>query len=67
MKWFARDCGDTSYTNGCLLCSYHHSIIHRGEWTIAFAPDGVPEFIPPKWLDPYQKPRRNTLHHFDPG
>ena len=67
VKWFTRDCGQTSYTNGCLLCAHHHSIIHRGEWTIAFAADGVPEFIPPKWLDPYQKPRRNTLHHFDPG
>ena len=27
------------------------------------APDGIPEFIPPKWVDPKQVPRRNTLHH----
>ena len=67
VQWFARECGQTSYTKGCLLCAHHHSIIHRGEWTIAFAPDGVPEFIPPKWLDPDQNPRRNNLHQFDLG
>jgi hypothetical protein len=24
--------------------------------------DELPEFIPPKWMDPEQKPIRNTAH-----
>jgi hypothetical protein len=55
--------GPTSYENGCLLCPFHHAEIHRGHWQVRMAPDGIPEFIPPKWVDPKQVPRRNTLHH----
>jgi hypothetical protein len=62
VRWWDRDLGRTSYNNGVLLCTYHHSEIHRGAWTIAFADDGVPEFIPPTWIDAEQRPRRNTLH-----
>jgi hypothetical protein len=57
------DDGPTSDTNGCLLCPFHHAEIHRGHWLVRMAPDGVPEFIPPKWVDPRQVPRRNTVHH----
>ena len=49
--------------NGCLLCPFHHAEVHKGHWKVRLAPDGVPEFIPPKWVDPRQVPRRNTLHH----
>ncbi len=63
VKWWARDLGETSYQNGTLLCSFHHTEIHRGDWRIQPGPDGVPEFVPPKWLDSAQKPRRNTAHH----
>jgi hypothetical protein len=66
VKWFGRDLGTTSYDNGVLLCTYHHSEIHRSEWHIQFAADGRPELVPPKWLDPKQVPRRNTLHHVNP-
>jgi hypothetical protein len=62
IKHWADD-GPSSYENGCLLCPYHHAEIHRGHWQVRLAPDGVPEFIPPKWVDPRQVPRRNTLHH----
>jgi hypothetical protein len=24
---------------------------------------GVPEWLPPPWLDPDRRPRRNTAHH----
>ena len=57
--------GPSSYRNGCLLCRHHHAQIHREDWEIRFAADGVPEFIPPPWVDPTRKPRRNTLHHLD--
>jgi hypothetical protein len=26
-------------------------------------PDGIPEFIPPTWIDPERKPQRNRAHH----
>ncbi|MET0862857.1 MAG: DUF222 domain-containing protein, partial [Nakamurella sp.] len=61
LSWL--DGGESSYENGCLLCRAHHTIVHQGEWTIIFAPDGIPEFIPPPWIDKDQKPRRNTIHH----
>jgi hypothetical protein len=25
--------------------------------------DGLPEWIPPRWIDPQQTPRRNITHH----
>jgi len=59
------DGGPSSYDNGCLLCPFHHAEIHRGHWQMRIAPDGIPEFIPPPWVDPRQVPRRNTLHHLD--
>ncbi len=60
---FWADNGRTAYHNGCLLCRHHHSEIHRGHWTITIAPDGVPDFTPPPWVDPTRTPQRNTLHH----
>ncbi len=65
IEFWRRDFGDTSYANGCLLCPHHHTEIHKLEWVIQIAADGTPEFIPPRWLDPVQRPRRNTLRKFD--
>jgi hypothetical protein len=50
--------GTTSTDNGCLLCSFHHHLIHRGHWQIQ-SRGGIPWFIPPPWTDPEQKPLRN--------
>jgi hypothetical protein len=58
--WWSRG-GHTVLTNLVLLCSRHHTDIHAGEWTIQML-DGIPWFTPPKWLDPDQKPLRNTIH-----
>jgi hypothetical protein len=44
-----------------LLCAHHHTLIHTRHWTIRMI-DGVPYFIPPRWVDPAQTPQRNTLH-----
>ncbi len=60
---FWADQGETSYRNGCLPCRHHHSEVHRGNWDIRFADDGVPEFLPPAWIDAARAPRRNTSHH----
>ncbi len=66
VEFFGRDLGVTGYANGCLLCAFHHSEIHREQWRAQVAIDGVPEFIPPRWIDPEQRPRRNTVHHLSP-
>jgi hypothetical protein len=54
------DGGPTDLSNGVLLCNHHHQVIHQGDWAIVLGADGRPEFIPPGWLDPLQRPRRNT-------
>ncbi|MCW6009497.1 HNH endonuclease [Micromonospora sp. CPCC 205371] len=54
--------GDTALNNGVLLCGHHHRVIHRGEWEARMADDGRPEFIPPAYVDPERKPRRNIYH-----
>lgn len=56
------DGGATSIDNTALLCGYHHTLIHQGDWTATMI-DGIPHFIPPPWIDPTQTPQRNTLHH----
>ena len=53
--------GPTSTDNGTLLCSHHHHLIHKEQWTIHMR-SGVPWFIPPPHIDPHQKPRRNHHH-----
>ncbi len=47
----------------CLLCAYHHRLLHHSDWEIRIAADGTPECIPPEWLDPQRQPRRNRAHH----
>jgi len=42
---------------------YVHREIHHGHWDIRFADDGIPEFLPPPWIDPTRTPRRNMMHH----
>jgi hypothetical protein len=57
------DGGPTNLSNLVLLCSYHHRLIHHTDWQIRINPtDGLPEFIPPAYIDPDQLPRRNTYH-----
>ena len=65
INFWERDFGRTCLDNGCLLCRHHHTEIHKEEWVIRMAADGLPEFIPPRWIDPQQKPRRNTLRKYD--
>jgi hypothetical protein len=55
--------GPTSLGNLVLLCGFHHSEVHRPEhWTVFIARDGLPTFVPPKHIDPDQKPVRNKYH-----
>jgi hypothetical protein len=57
------DGGKTCLDNAVLACGYHHRIIHQGQWQVRINPtDGLPEFIPPSYVDPLRHPRRNTYH-----
>ncbi|HEY2175541.1 MAG TPA: DUF222 domain-containing protein, partial [Mycobacteriales bacterium] len=56
------DGGPTALTNLVLLCGHHHRTIHHHGWQARIV-DGLPEFLPPPWIDPTQTPRRNRLHH----
>jgi hypothetical protein len=55
------DGGLTDVDNMVLLCLYHHMEVHHAGWSIRMV-NGVPEFIPPKWLDQEQVPIRNVAH-----
>ena len=57
------DGGPTDVGNGVLLCGHHHRLIHTSRWQVRIAADGLPEFIPPAFVDPHRRPRRNTRHH----
>lgn len=54
----------TCIDDGCLLCGFHHREHERLGWTGVML-QGIPHFVPPRWLDPDQVPRRNHAH--DPG
>ena len=45
--------GSTGTENGTLLCSHHHHLIHKEQWTIQMR-SGIPWFIPPPHVDPGQ-------------
>ncbi|GIJ21242.1 HNH endonuclease signature motif containing protein [Micromonospora lutea] len=55
--------GNTSLANAVLLCRHHHRQVHHHGWQVRLAADGHPEFLPPTWFDPDQRPRRNRLRH----
>ncbi|MBV9314857.1 MAG: DUF222 domain-containing protein [Pseudonocardia sp.] len=51
--------GETKLGNLTMLCKVHHRLVHRSGWTVRID-NGLPEFIPPAWIDPHQKPRRQV-------
>jgi hypothetical protein len=58
VPWWAG--GPTDRDNGVLLCGFHHGLYDDEVWRIRFAGDGIPEAIPPPWVDEHQRPAR---HH----
>jgi hypothetical protein len=56
--------GTTDLANLCLVCPYHHRHFERLHWQVVMR-GGVPYWIPPPWVDPDQRPIRNTAHHLD--
>lgn len=54
------DGGDTNIANLTLVCSYHHHQFAQRGWQCQINTDGLPVWIPPRWIDPHQRP---ILHH----
>ena len=54
--------GGTDLKNLVLLCRFHHRHFEAAGWVVRMRSDGVPEWIPPAWIDAKRKPRRNTAH-----
>src|ERR1700704_4678232 len=52
--------GETKLDNLVMLCWTHHRMVHQSDWEVRMHV-GLPEFIPPKWIDYSQKPRRKPL------
>lgn len=61
--WHWADGGPTELSNGVLLCHPHHVLAHQGQWQVRLGRDALPEWIPPAWHDPEQRPLRH--HRFD--
>jgi hypothetical protein len=40
-----------------LLCRYHHTHFLQKGWTCRINTDGLPEWIPPRWIDQDQRPK----------
>jgi hypothetical protein len=57
------DGGPTTMDNGVLVCRIHHVLLHEpGGWQVRLGPDRLPEFVPPRWIDPGRRPLRNSRH-----
>lgn len=58
-----RDGGPTALWNLVLPCPHHHGILEPSRdptadrWRVRLRADGIPEVIPPKRVDPLQRPR----------
>jgi len=49
--------GTTDLHNGALMCAHHHRRFDTEGWALR-RERGIVELIPPRWLDPEQRPRR---------
>jgi hypothetical protein len=52
--------GYTDLDNLTLLCRYHHTHFLQKGWNCRINANGLPEWIPPRWIDQQQRPQLNT-------
>lgn len=64
IAWWERHAGPTDLSNGVMLCSFCHHMIHREGWQILPSPNEV-WFIPPPHVDPAQVPRLGGRARFE--
>ncbi|WP_438853633.1 HNH endonuclease signature motif containing protein [Agromyces sp. M3QZ16-3] len=64
IRWWERDAGPTDLSNGVLLCSFCHHLIHREGWTIRPEASAI-WFIPPPHVDPERVPRLGGRARFE--
>ena len=53
--------GETAVANCVMVCRSCHRLIHHTGWEVRLR-DGIPEFLPPPWVDPNQRPRKRPPH-----
>lgn len=51
--------GLTNLANLTLICRFHHHNFAKHGWTCTLNADGLPEWTPPRWVDPAQTPLVN--------
>jgi len=51
--------GETKLSSAVLACDHHHHLLHHSDWEVRIADDGLPEYLPPRWMDFTRTPRRN--------
>lgn len=64
-----QDGGATDLDNLTLLCRYHHHQFARRGWDCRINPDGLPVWVPPKWIDRQRRPimhPRIAISRWDP-
>lgn len=54
------DGGATDLDNLTLLCRYHHHNFAARGWRCQLNADGLPEWLPPRWLDRERRPLLNS-------
>lgn len=54
------DGGLTNLNHLTLVCRYHHHNFATRGWTCRIRPDGIPAWIPPRWVDPHQTAQTNA-------
>jgi hypothetical protein len=57
--------GLTDLDNLTLLCRYHHTHFLQKGWSCRINADGLPEWIPPRWIDQDQRPPHQP--HINPA
>ena len=68
--WWAG--GRTDLGNAVLLCPHHHRIVEprptdqANQWQVRISDDGVPELLPPRFVDKHRKPRRHQRFSLTP-
>lgn len=50
--------GETALSNLVTMCKVHHRLLHHTPWEVRLGEEGLPEFIPPYWIDRNRTPRR---------